>query len=81
MIKRFEVALCDCGCVAGCACVHFAVSDANWGSTGSREGHLRAAVVVEFAHPGAAHHSTVGVRSSVCLPVPEAPDVALRTDR
>lgn len=67
-------------CVVGRACVHFAVSDANWGPAGDREGHLRAAVVVEFAHPGAAH-PTVGVRSSVCLSVPETPDVALWTDR
>lgn len=72
---------CVCGCVVGCVRVHFAVSDANWGSTGGREGHLRAAVVVEFAHAGAAYHSTVGVRSSVCMPVPETPDVALWADR
>ncbi len=79
--QRFEVALCDCVCVDRGACLCFALSDANWRSTGGREGHLRAAVVVEFAHPGAAHHATVGVRSSVCLPVPETPDVALWTDR
>lgn len=60
--------------------MRFAVSDANWGSTGHREGHLRAAVVVEFAHAGAAYHPAVGVRSSVCMPVPEAPDVALWAD-
>lgn len=59
----------------------FAVLDANRGSTLGREGHLRAAVVVEFAHPGAAHHSTLGVGSSVGLPVPETPDVALWRDR
>lgn len=57
--------------------MHFAVSDANWGSIGDCEGHLRAAVVVEFAHAGAAYHPAVGVRSSVCVPIPEAPDVAL----
>lgn len=65
-----------CVCEVVCVDVHFSVSDAYWGSTGSREGHSRAAVVVEFGHPGAAHHSTVGVRSSVCLSVPETPDVA-----
>lgn len=81
MTKRFEVAMCDCVCGWMCVCVHFAVSDANRGSAGGCEGHLRAAVVVKFPHPGAAHHSTVGVRSSVCLSVPEAPDVALRTDK
>lgn len=37
----------------------FAASDANWGSAGSREGYLRATVVVEFGHAGAAHHTTV----------------------
>lgn len=73
MTKSFEVALS----LFLCVCVHFL--DANWWSTGGREGHLRAAVVVEFGHPGAAHHSTVGVRSSVSLSVPETPDVALRT--
>ena len=51
------------------------------GAAGGREGHLRAAVVVELGHPGAAHHSTVGVRPSVRLPVPETPDVALWTNR
>lgn len=59
--------------------MHFADSDTNWGSTGGCEGHLRATVVVEFTHPGAAH-STVRVRSPVCLSVPEAPDVALWMD-
>lgn len=83
MTKRFEVSLrvCVYVCVAVCACLYFAVSDANWGSTGGREGHLRAAVVVEFTHAGAADHSTVGVRSSICMPVPETPDVALWADR
>lgn len=56
--------------------MHFAVSDAHWGSAGGREGHLRAAVIVELGHPGAAHHSTVGVCSSVRLSVPETPNVA-----
>lgn len=81
MTNRSEVPLYDCVFVAGCACVQFAVSDANWGSSGCREGHLRAAVIVEFAHPRATHHSTVGVCSSVCLSVPETPDVALWKDR
>lgn len=51
------------------------------GSAGSREGHSRAAVVVEFCHAGAAHHAAAGVGSSVRLSVPEALDVALQTDR
>lgn len=58
-------------------CVHFAVSDANRGSPGGREGHLGATVVVEFARAGTAYHSTVRVPSSVCVSVPETPDVAL----
>lgn len=57
------------------------VSDANRGSARGRQGHLRAAVIVEFPHAGAAYHSTVGVSSSVCVPVPETPDVALWADR
>lgn len=61
--------------------MHFAVSDAHWGSAGGREGHLRATVIVKFGHPGAAHHSTVGICSSVRLSVPETPDVALWIDR
>lgn len=61
--------------------VHFVASDAHWGSAGSREGHLRAAVIVKFSHTGAAHHTTVGVCSSVRLSVSETPDVALWTDR
>lgn len=59
----------------------FAASDANWGSGGRREGHLRAAVVVQFARACAAYHSSVRVRSSVCVSVPETPDVALWADR
>lgn len=68
-------------CVVRCTHVHFPVSDVNWGATGSCEGHSRPAVVVEFSHAGAAHHSTVGVGASVCLSVPETFDVALWTDR
>lgn len=52
-------------------------SDAGGRSAGRRQGHLRAAVVVEFASAGATHHPAVGVSSSVCVPVPETPDVAL----
>lgn len=59
----------------------FTVSDANWGSGGGREGHLRAAVVVQFARACAAYHSSVRVRSSVRVSVPETPDVALWADR
>lgn len=58
-----------------------AASDANWGSGGGGEGHLRAAVVVQFARARAAYHSSVGVRSSVRVSVPETPDVALGIDR
>lgn len=68
MIKRFGVSPC------------VSVSHATWGSAGGCEGHLRAAVVVEFAHAGAAY-STVGVSMSICMPVPETPDVALWADR
>ena len=56
------------------------VSHAARGPAGGREGHLRAAVVVEFAHAGAAY-STVGVSVSLRVPVPETPDVALWADR
>lgn len=59
----------------------FAASNANWGSGGGREGHLRAAVVVQFARVCAAYHSSVRVRSSVRVSVPETPDVALWADR
>lgn len=52
-------------------------SDADGRPAGRRQGHLGAAVVVEFAHAGATYHPVVGVSSSVCVPVPEAPDVAL----
>lgn len=61
-------------------CEHVASSDLDRGSAGDRQGHLGAAVVVEFTHPGAAHHSTVRVGPPLRLPVPETPDVALRTD-
>lgn len=54
-----------------------APSDANGRSAGRRQGHLRAAVVVEFARAGATYHPAVGVGSPVCVPVPETPDVAL----
>lgn len=66
-------------CAGMCGFVDFVASDANWGSAWGREGHLRATVIVEFGHSGAAHHSTVGIRSSVSLSVPETPDVALWT--
>lgn len=59
----------------------FAASDANGGSSGGREGHLRAAVVVQFACARAAYHPRVGVRASVRVSVPETPDVALWADR
>lgn len=58
-----------------------AASDANRGSSGGREGHLRAAVVVQFTRACAAYHSRVGVRASVRVSVPETPDVALWADR
>lgn len=58
-----------------------AASDANGGSGGGREGHLRAAVVVQFARARAAYHSRVGVRASVRVSVPETPDVALWAHR
>lgn len=62
-------------------CCFFTASDANWGSGGGREGHLRATVVVQFARACAAYHPSVRVRSSVRVSVPEAPDVALWADR
>lgn len=58
-----------------------AASDANRGSGGGREGHLRAAVVVQLTRARAAYHSSVGVSSSVRVSVPETPDVALWADR
>lgn len=58
-----------------------AASNANWGSGGGCEGHLRAAVVVQLARVCAAYHPSVRVRSSVRVPVPETPDVALWADR
>lgn len=75
-----EVA-CDGAHVCVCGSVQLTASDANWGSTGCCKGHLRTAVIVKFSHPRPAHHSTVGVRPSVCLSVPETPDVTLWTDR
>lgn len=72
--RRFLMSLCERSLL-------FAASDANWGSGGGREGHLRAAVVVQLARACAAYHSSVRVRSSVRVSVPEAPDVALWADR
>lgn len=59
----------------------FAASDANGGSSGGREGHLGAAVVVQFACARAAYHPRVGVRAPVRVSVPETPDVALWAHR
>lgn len=53
--------------------------NANRGSAGGCQGHLWTAVIVEFCHPGSAHHSAVRVCLSVTLSVPETPDVALWT--
>lgn len=72
---------CVIVCAGGCVSVYFVASDAHRGSSWGREGHLRATVIVKFCHPGAAHHTAVGVCSSVCLSVPETPDVTLWTDR
>lgn len=58
-----------------------AASNANWGSGGGCEGHLRAAVVVQLARVCAAYHSSVRVCSPVRVSVPETPDVALWADR
>lgn len=71
---RFLVSLCG-------LLLLLAASDANRGSGGGREGHLRAAVVVQVAGACAADHPSVRVRSSVRVSVPEAPDVALWADR
>lgn len=72
--RRFLMSLCE-------LLLLFASSDANWGSGGGREGHLRAAVVVQFTRVCAAYHSSVRIRSSVRVSVPETPDVALWADR
>lgn len=71
---RFLISLCE-------LLLLFAASDANWGSSGGSEGHLRAAVVVQFACVCAAYHSSVRVPSSVRVSVPETPDVTLWADR